>query len=65
MIDVKHKIIRKILNFWKSKILLIFLKWLKFENHWVTITNAQYKMYFAYLFFNCWKFKFETTKLHF
>ncbi len=29
------------------------LRLLKIENHWVTITNAQDKMYFAYLFLNC------------
>jgi len=28
-------------------------KLMKIENHWVTITNAQQKMYIAYLFFNC------------
>ncbi len=27
---------------------------MKIENHWVIITNAQYKMHFAYLFPNCW-----------
>ncbi len=49
-IDVWHKIIC-------SNLAKLFFNWyfLKFENHWVIITNLQHKMYFAYLFVNCWK----------
>lgn len=41
---------------------------LKIEKHWVTITSAQHKMYFAYLFFNCWNsenFNWELLNLNF
>jgi hypothetical protein len=40
MSDVQHKIIHKRSSGKKEKFLLIFV-----ENHWVTITNAQHKMF--------------------
>jgi hypothetical protein len=32
--------------------------------HWVAITNIQQKVYFAYLFFNCWNIEKLNLKLH-
>jgi hypothetical protein len=32
-------------------------------NHWVTITNACHKLYFIYLFLNCWNSKNLNLKL--
>jgi ribosomal protein S2 len=66
MTNVQHKNnLQKVKKIELNKI-WIFSNLLKIEND---ITNAQHKMYFAYLFLNCWnsfkKTKFEMAKPHF
>jgi hypothetical protein len=43
-------IFAKTINNWIPNLWRFF-----FWHHWVTIRNTQHKVYFAYLFFNCWK----------
>ncbi len=52
-----HKIIHKRSNPTKKK-LLTFVEIVEhWKPHWVIITNAQHKIYYAYVFLNCWNFR--------
>ncbi len=49
-------------NCWKSNSQLVKKHYC--INHWVAFTNIQQKMYFLYLFFNCWNIDNLNLKLH-
>jgi hypothetical protein len=66
-IDVWHKIICKKSNPKKKKNYWDFLRLLKIENHWVTITNATKQDVFCILMLQPWflEIKFENFEPHF
>lgn len=63
MINVRRKIICKRFSRKQGKKCWYFSKLLKIKLHWVMNTHTQYKVYFAYLFFNYWNFGILNLKI--
>ncbi len=68
MTDFQHKIICNRSSWEKREFYWCLSKMLRVENHWIIITNAQHKMYFAYSssnFWNCGKLSLKLPNLLF
>jgi hypothetical protein len=66
MTDFQHKIICNRSSWEKREFYWCLSKMLRVENHWIIITNAQHKMYFAYSssnFWNCGKLSLKLPNL--
>jgi hypothetical protein len=68
MTDFQHKIICNRSSWEKREFYWYLSKMLRVENHWIIITNAQHRMYFAYSssnFWNCGKLSLKLPNLLF